>query len=158
MAEFRVVDYRSLPEEMKQEALRRSYSVYSGADTPGPYAKEFMEFTEKNCGIRCMMQDGKLVGVVTFREKKSGLMLDEVWAKPSREFLLKNGMTIGRKLTLVVQGMARKKGMKFEISGFIGAGKRFGVRLRGELHYTPKRLGGKRKAVLQRRRNQPRFP
>ena len=151
MAEFKVVDYRSLPEEMKQEALRRAYSVYSGA-TPGPYAKDFMEFTEKNCEIRCMLEGGKLAGVATFRERKGSLMLDEVWAKPSREFLLKNGMTIGRKLMLLVKGTAKRRGMKFEISGFIGAGKRFGGRLRGELHYFPKKMGGKRKAVLPKRR------
>ena len=135
--EFELVNIKNLSLAQREKALWNLWTIYYNKVPDASLFHEFKEATKK-ANIFCVIKNNDIKGVVSYSVHKKEVFLHEAWAKPSREFIKKYGMTIGNFLDDYVQSIAHKKKINFRRSGFLGAGVRFGKRLNGKLHSLPK--------------------
>lgn len=137
MGEFELVDIQSVSKEVREEAVERLYSVYHRSPKTSGYYKEFREKTLEERAI-CVVKDKKLYGVASYMQHSGRLVLSEFWATPSKEFVKRHKLTIGRSMFMFLHMRANEQGLRFATSEYIGAGRRFNRRSKGELPIKPK--------------------
>ena len=137
---FRLVSAGGLSEQLREEALKKLYSIYARHTKPFFSFEGFKKMTEdKNNSLYCMVKNGRLVGALCFSHwGDKNLMLNELWAAPSKEFIKANGATIGKALYSFTEKLAAKENRFFCVTPFVGAGKRFEKRIEGKLPSQPR--------------------
>ena len=153
MGDFKIINMKALPEKMQHEVTVGLFSAYMRPDLYGEVFKEFSESLREKETVLCMVNKGKLMGAISYLIEGNSLKTQELWAKPSREYLAKNKKTIGRALYDLTVAEAKQKGLKLKRSGPHGSGIRFRKRNEGKLPSYPHKLLKKRKAAPKRHLN-----
>ena len=131
---FRVVDISELPEEKKDETIRGLYSMYA---IDIPIFEQWKKVTLEKNKIICVTKGDNVLGAATLDVGKE-VTLNELWAKPSREFVKAYGCTVGRFIYDHAKIFAKRQGKPFFTTGCVGSGIRFKKRTEGKLRINPR--------------------
>ena len=134
---FSLVPISLVKTDLAEEATKKLYSIY-GANTKAVSFEKFKEIS-KGKDFYCMIKNNHLVGALSLGKWGTNhLVLHEVWAAPSKDFVKANGMTAGKAMFSFAKESATKMGREFFTSAPVSVGEKFIQRMQGTFKKKPK--------------------